>query len=87
MNTNQLTHHRKLSEIARDIKSSWRIIPQKAMLYVDAMSSLNTLSDEHGNGIGNGLTVVCYFLQNAGSWRGEKARAIKLELKLLLRTY
>jgi hypothetical protein len=87
MKTDQTAQHRPLYEIAADVLTDWIKIPDKAAPYVKAMHSLNRLTDEYGGGFGNGMTIVCYFLHNAGSWRGQKAKEIKLELKLILKQY
>jgi hypothetical protein len=47
--------------------------------YVDAMSSLNSINDTYITESAN--SVVLYFLANAGTWRGDTARAVKAYLK------
>lgn len=73
---------RSLSTIAKDIRADWRNIYFGAVPYVDAMAELNSISDRYY--ADSAESVVRYFLANAGTWRGEVARAVKLELKGML---
>lgn len=73
---------RSLSTIAKDIRADWRNIYFGAVPYVDAMAELNNISDRYY--ADSAESVVRYFLANAGTWRGEVARAVKLELKGML---
>ncbi len=70
---------RPLHAIARDIRAHWPNISPHAKPYLSAMATLD--SPEENYGADTGKSVVRYFLANAGSWRGEHARAIKRELK------
>ena len=70
---------RNLSAIARDIRSDWTKPNYAAMPYLLAMQSINTIDCQYG--ADSARTVVRYFLANASAWRGDKARAIKAELK------
>lgn len=74
--------NRPLYAIARDIKQDWQKPYFGAVPYLDAMQSLQSVNDSYG--MDNGRGIVLYFLSNATAWRGEKARAIKAELKGLL---
>jgi hypothetical protein len=47
------------------------------------MSCLGPITDTYG--LDSGIIVVSYFLSNASQWRGETARAIKAELKEMLK--
>jgi len=47
--------------------------------YVLAMMKMNQIEDNYG--LDSGTSIVLYFLSNAQTWQGEKARAIKKELK------
>ena len=73
---------RNLSAIARDIRSDWTKPNYAAMPYLLAMQSINTIDCQYG--ADSARTVVRYFLANASAWRGDKARAIKAELKGML---
>lgn len=76
---------RPIREIARDIRADWSKIGKgvnyAAKPYLDAMGSLDKISDNYYCDDAKG--VVLYFLANAGSYRGEKAKALKAELKAL----
>ena len=70
---------RPLYEIARDIRADWIKVNYAAKPYLDAMRDLDNITDNYLND--SGRSVVLYFLANAGTWKGEKAKAIKAELK------
>jgi hypothetical protein len=70
---------RALSAIARDIRADWKPVNYAAKPYLDAMSTLDNINDKYM--FDSGRSIVLYFLANASSWRGDKARAIKSELK------
>lgn len=74
---------RELHVIAQDIRKDWKNVNYAAKPYLDAMQSLNTIDDNYGYDSGD--SIVRYFLSNATSWRGDTARKIKAELKLLLK--
>ena len=76
------TQTRPLSEIAREIRATWPRVSFGAVPYLDAMSTLDRVSDRYY--ADSGKSVVRYFLSNASSWRGEDARRIKAELKAML---
>jgi hypothetical protein len=75
---------RPISNIARDIRNNWPKPYFGAVPYLDAMRSLNSIKDPYYADTGE--SVVRYFLANATTWRGEKAREIKAELKEILKT-
>jgi hypothetical protein len=77
---------RSLMKIARDIKGSpWYRSNSSvyARDYVEAMSCLNSINDTYG--LDSAESVVRYALSNLTTWRGDQARAIKAELKDLLK--
>jgi hypothetical protein len=74
---------RSLSTIANDIRKDWAKPYFGAVPYLDAMRSLDTLRDKYY--FDDAESVVRYFLSNATSWKGETARAIKAELKSMLK--
>lgn len=51
--------------------------------YLDAMFSLKSIEDKYY--FDDARSIITYFLCNASSWRGEKARQIKAELKGMLK--
>jgi hypothetical protein len=76
---------RKINEIAKDIKADWSKIGKgvnpAAKPYLDAMMELSDIGDSYY--LDSAKSVVLYFLANAQSYRGEKAKALKAELKQL----
>jgi hypothetical protein len=75
--------NRTLNVIARDISRDWTKPYFGAVPYLDAMHSLQTIRDRYY--FDDAESVVRYFLSNATSWKGDTARAIKAELKTLLK--
>jgi hypothetical protein len=73
---------RPISTIAKDISADWNKVYFGAVPYLDAMHSLNSINDDYY--YDSGKSVVRYFLANASTWRGDKAREIKAELKAML---
>ena len=73
---------RNVSTIAKEIKTDWTKISPYAKHYLDAMFCFDKVTDNYGSD--SGKSVVLYFLSNAGSWRGEKAKEIKKELKQMV---
>lgn len=74
---------RPIFEIAAEIKSLWKPISPYAKPYLDAMLELESINDVHI--CDSAKSIILYFLSNASSWRGEDARRIKNELKLLVK--
>ena len=72
---------RSISTIAREIRADWQKPYFGAVPYLSAMQSLDSIEDNYCED--SGKSVVLYFLANAQTWKGEKARAIKAELKKL----
>lgn len=76
------TTHRPIYEIAREIRKYWENPYFGAVPYLRAMSQLDLVSDLYE--LDSAKDILTYFLCNAGSWRGEHARAIKAEIKSIL---
>ena len=76
------TAHRPLYKIAAEIRRDWVKVPASANAYLIPMMQLNSVDDDYG--FDSGKSVVLYFLSNASTWKGEKARAIKSELKSMV---
>ena len=78
---------RPIYVIAVEIKFDWsklgKGVNYAAKPYLDAMMSLDTISDNYY--LDSGKSIVSYFLANATSYRGEKAKALKAELKAMLK--
>ena len=77
----KIPNTRSISAIARDIRADWKKVNYAAKPYLDAMLSINYNGDTYGYDTAE--NIVRYFLCNASSYRGEKAKALKAELKTL----
>lgn len=73
---------RNISEIAKDIRNDWRKPYFGAVPYLRAMESLESIRDAYG--YDQASEILTRFLCNATTWRGEKAREIKAEIKSIL---
>ena len=74
--------NRPLYTIAADIRSDWKKVNYAAVPYLDAMQQLNSIDDNFI--LDSARSIVRYFLSNARSWHGEKARKIKAELNAMV---
>jgi hypothetical protein len=72
---------RSIRSIALDIRREWIKVNYAAKPYLDAMLELNSINDKYYND--SAKSVVLYFLSNAASFRGERAKVLKAELKAL----
>jgi virulence-associated protein VapD len=72
---------RSIRAIAFDIKTEWAKVNYAAKPYLDAMLELDSINDKYG--FDNARSIILYFLSNASSFRGERAKALKTELKAL----
>ena len=68
-----------IAEIAAIIRQDWQKVNFAAKPYLEAMQSLHSVKSSFG--YDSGKSIVLYFLSNASAWRGETAKAVKLELK------
>ena len=81
-NNTKIPQTRSISAIARDIRADWGSkVNFAAKPYLDAMLSINYSGDTYG--FDTAESIVRYFLCNASTYRGEKAKALKAELKTL----
>jgi len=81
--TDTNTTTRSLSTIAREIRKEWGAkVNYAAKPYLEAMSSLDKVSDNYG--YDDGESIVLYFLSNASTFRGDAAKRIKAELKAMV---
>jgi hypothetical protein len=76
---------RPIHAIAREIAMNWPKPYFGAEPYLDAMRSLNSLSDNYYDD--SAESIVRYFLSNAMTWKGEAARRIKAELNSMLKSH
>jgi len=75
------TEKRAIRSIALDIRKEWANVNYAAKPYLDAMLELNLINDRYHED--SAKSVVLYFLSNASSFRGERAKVLKAELKAL----
>lgn len=75
--------HRSLSLIAREIRSDWQKVYFGAEPYLAALESLDQVTDRYFED--DASDVIMYFLANASTWRGPVAKAVKAELKAILK--
>jgi hypothetical protein len=73
----------QLNQIAALIYKDWKSVNYAAKPYLEAMSSLKSVSEMYG--ADSGTSIVAYFLLNASSWRGDVAKAVKKELQRRIR--
>ena len=75
---------RSIATIAQDIQNDWgKKVNYAAKPYLEAMFSLDKITDKYG--ADNAKYILNYFLSNARAWRGEKAKAIKAEIKEMVK--
>jgi hypothetical protein len=73
------TPHRPLRHIAREIRTAWQKPYFGAVPYIDAMMTLDQITDMYYDD--SAKSIVLYFLANAGTFKGERAKELKAELK------
>jgi hypothetical protein len=83
MKNENTTTTRPLYTIAAEIRKDWIKVNYAAKPYLDAMGTIGDVGASYG--WDTGKSIVLYFLSNASSWRGEKAKQIKAELKNLIK--
>lgn len=82
------TPARSLSAIASEIRRDWKATSKNgiyfgAVPYLQAMSTLDKISDSYG--CDSASSIVNYFLANAQTWRGETAKRVKAELNAMVK--
>jgi hypothetical protein len=77
------TPSRPIHVIADEISSDWKKVNYAALPYLKAMYSLTSVNDSYG--YDGAKSVILYFLNNASSWRGETAKRVKAELKVMVK--
>lgn len=74
---------RPICLIAKDIKKEWGSkVYFGAKPYLDAMEFLSSKTDKYG--FDSAETILIYFLCNAQTFRGERAKLLKQEIKDIL---
>ena len=71
--------NKSIAELAAIIRKDWQKVNFAAKPYLSAMDCMSDIN--HSFGFDSGKSIVLYFLSNASSWRGDVAKAVKLELK------
>lgn len=75
---------RTLRQIAKEINADWGYrVNFAAAPYLQAMEKLDSIDDMYFQDTAD--SIVRYFLANATSWKGPKARAVKKELNDMLK--
>jgi hypothetical protein len=77
-----MENHRPLFKIAEDIRADWKKVYFGAVPYLEALENLDSILGMFGADSADDM--VRYFLSNASTWRGAKAREIKDELRGML---
>lgn len=72
---------RPIRVIAQEINRDWPKPYFGAVPYLRAMARLETIDDRIG--YDDARDIVTRFLVNAGTWRGETARRVKAELRVM----
>ena len=72
---------RPIYEIAYEIRKLWKPVYFGAVPYLDAMCSIDKIDEMYG--YDSAKSVVIYFLGNAKSFKGDDARRLKAELKVI----
>jgi hypothetical protein len=71
-----------METIARGKRKYWRNVFPYLAPYADAMLSLNSIEDNYG--WDSGREIVCRFISNAATWKGETAKRVKAELRKMV---
>lgn len=72
-----------IKQIAKEILEDWKTPYFGAVPYLEAMLTINDINERYGED--SGKYIVMYFLSNAQTWRGTKARETKLLLNKLIK--
>lgn len=73
---------RPVYKIAQDILNNWSRPNYAARPYLAAMLTINNENEQFGHDTAK--SIILYFLSNASSYRGPKAKELKNELKTLI---
>lgn len=84
--TMTMSKTRTVRDIALEIHADWKNVNYAARPYLEAIMEIRTEANKEaiaGDRYYWESTkgIILYFLTNAATWRGEKARQIKVELK------
>ena len=70
------------ADIARLIYADWQKVNYAAAPWLSAMADLRSIDDQYGQD--SARSIIRYFLCNAGTWKGPKARTLKAHLNKLV---
>ena len=70
---------RPINQIAQDIRKEWKNVNYAAKPYLFAMFELTDKNSRCG--YDNANSIILYFLSNASTFRGQRAKDLKNELK------
>lgn len=73
---------RPISAVAQEILRDWQKPHPFAKPYLDAMLTLRLPTDRYL--AEDGHSIVVYFLANASTYRGDRARLLKAELRAII---
>lgn len=79
----QTINKRPVYKIAEEILNDWTAPYFGARPYLAAMLTINNELENYGQDTAK--TIILYFLSNASSYRGSKAKELKKELKTLIK--
>lgn len=79
------TMARTFAQIARDIKAEWKKPYFGAVPWLNALAHIESSNPYEAYYCEDAKSVAQYFLANASTFRGEKARQLKQELKELIK--
>jgi hypothetical protein len=82
-NKMQTINSRPVYRIAQDILNDWTAPYFGARPYLAAMLTINNELENYGQDTAK--SIILYFLSNASSYRGSKAKELKNELKTLIK--
>lgn len=75
---------RSISDIAKDIQSSWRPVNFAAKPWLVAMTQLDTIDDFYM--YDSAKMILSKFLENSFNWRGDAATNLKKELIAIMKS-
>ena len=70
-----------LQGLARAVREDWDTINPTADAYLEAIEESGAQTPADPVGVETAEAQVCYFLEQAGGWKGPRARAVKAELR------
>jgi len=76
---------RPIYKIAEEIQADWKKVSPYAVPYLQAMNTLENITDHYMYDDVIAKDIILRFLCNAGTWKGETARRIKAELNALVK--